>query len=104
MKTALLTLSLLASLNVMADAKKFTEGTTLLVSSPTMLSYVSTTGDSVRKAEATAILNDAQEAMQSGKFSALLNQKINDVLDANNEISEIEALEVVIESAQIVLQ
>lgn len=103
MKTLLMSLILLASFNSMAN-QRTTEGTALVTSGPFMLSHTSTTGHKIRKMEAVAVINDAQEAMQSGKISVLLGMKINETMNANLELSEVEALELVIESAESILK
>lgn len=64
------------------------------------LGVTTTFQDDIPKMEAKQVLNDAQEAFQSGKISALLGQKLNNILAGNAELSEDEALEVVIKNAE----
>jgi hypothetical protein len=56
------------------------------------------------KLQAAIILNDAQQLIQTGKVSILLAQKIKDVQATNTEISESEALEIVVVRAEEILK
>lgn len=49
--------------------------------------------------EALDILNDSEEYARSGKLSVLLNQRVRDV-QANDDVSTEEALDLLIEAAQ----
>lgn len=103
MKTLLMSVILLASFNSMAKTTIFDQ-TTAATAFPFVTSYSTTTADRLGKVEAVAVLNDAQEAIQSGKISILLGSKINEKMNSNNDLSEVEALELVIESAEAILK
>ena len=53
--------------------------------------------------EAQAVLNDAQEMMQTGFVSILLLEKIQETQKLNAGLSESEALDILIESAQTII-
>ena len=55
------------------------------------------------KVQAAAILNDSQEMLNTGNASLFLSQKIQETQSLNEGISEAEALDILIESAQSVL-
>lgn len=55
------------------------------------------------KTQAVLILNDAQEYMQSGKASVFLSQRIKEVQSVNVDASENDALEILVNEAQSVL-
>lgn len=54
--------------------------------------------------EAVEILNDAEEYALSGKLSASLNQRIQDLQTDNNELSTEEALDLLVDSANATLK
>ena len=103
MKSTIAILSLIVSANVFALSTTYAvnnvlAGTTIVP----LLSSASSSG-AFEKAQATILLNDAQEMLQSGNVSLFLSQKIQEVQDLNTDISEVEALDFLIESAQVSL-
>lgn len=99
MKFAIAMMSLLVSANVFAYS--IADSTVLTLASPFLSS--ATTSASLPKAEAAKLINDAQELMQSGKSSEFLSAKIKLVQDSDASISEMEAVEVLIDHAEAVL-
>ena len=99
MKFSITTLSLLLSVN--AFAYSLADSTVLTTASPLLTSVTSSGG--LEKAQANIVLNDAQELMQSGKMSVFLSQKIREVQNANAGSSEEEALDVLINTAESLL-
>ena len=99
MKSTIALIALALSANVFAYS--VTDSTVLTSASP-FLSSVTTSGG-FEKAQANIILNDAQEYMQSGRVSAFLAQKISEAQSANEGASEVEALEILINNAEAIL-
>ena len=99
MKSAITILSLIYSINVFAYS--VTDVSAITSASP-LLSSVTTTG-LFQKAQANVMLNDAQEILLTGKSSMFLSQKIRETQDLIQGISEAEALDILIQSAQIIL-
>lgn len=52
------------------------------------------------KQEAAQVLNDSQEYLQSGTISVLLNQKINEILINDQDLSLEDALDLIVESVK----
>ena len=97
MKFTIVMLSLIVSTNVFAFAE---------VSLQSQMSSVTTlilTSGPVHKVQAAAVINDAQEMLQTGAVSLFLSQKIQEVQSQNAGLSEAEALDILIESAQSAL-
>lgn len=65
--------------------------------------FVTTMMSGIGNKEAREILNDTEEYSQSGKLSVSLNQKILDI-QANEEVSTEEAIDILVESAQKILE
>lgn len=55
------------------------------------------------KLEAVNTINDAQEAMQTGKVSDFLSQKMREVKTSNRELSDSQALELLVTDAVKIL-
>ncbi|MFA6237689.1 MAG: hypothetical protein WC635_10215 [Bacteriovorax sp.] len=77
-------------------------GTTLLPTQTLALSSVSTAGD-VHK-EANQVINDSQELIQSGKMSAFLAQKIQEIRSLDSTVSDSEALDALISVSEMILK
>jgi hypothetical protein len=99
MKSLIAILALAVTANVFAYS--VTDSTVLTSASPFLSS--ATTSGSLGKAQANAIINDAQEMLQTGETSSFLSQKIKETQDLNSGASESEALDMLIESAQSIL-
>lgn len=99
MKFTIAMLSLVITANVFAYS--VTDISALTSISPLLSS--ATTSGGMQKIQADAVLNDAQEMLQTGEASLFLSQKIKETQDLNAGVSEIEALDILIESAQEVL-
>lgn len=99
MKFTIAMLSLVVSANVFAYS--ITDSTVLTSASPFLSS--ATTSGSLGKAQANAVINDAQAMLQTGETSSFLSQKIREVQESNAGASESEALDILIESAQSLL-
>ena len=99
MKFTIAMLSLVVSANVFAYS--VVDSSVLLSASPILSS--ATTSGGLPKIQANAVLNDAQEMLQTGNASLFLSQKISETQDLNEGISEVEALDILIESAQEIL-
>ena len=99
MKFTITILSIVFSINVFAYS---VSDVSAITSASPLLSSVTTTGFS-QKAQANAIINDAQEILLTGKSSMFLSQKIRETQDLNQGISEAEALDILIQSAQSIL-
>jgi hypothetical protein len=99
MKSLIAILALAVTANVFAYS--VTDSTVLTSASPFLSS--ATTSGSLGKAQANAIINDAQEMLQTGETSTFLSQKIKETQDLNAGASESEALDMLIESAQSIL-
>ena len=91
---------------------KFTIAMLSLVLSANVFAFslVSTAGVSIssevlpaEKIQATLVLNDAQEMLNNGGVSLFLSQKLQETQDLNDGLSEAEALDILIESAQTIL-
>lgn len=54
--------------------------------------------------EATQVLEDSQNYIQSGEMSAFLSGKVRDVQAAYSEMSEGEALDALIQDAELILK
>ena len=74
------------------------------------LSTVSTGGTSIstvvlqdKKVQATLVLNDAQEMIDSGRVSIFLSEKLIQTQSKLEGVSESEALDILIESAHSIL-
>lgn len=52
------------------------------------------------KQEAAQVINDSQEYLQSGTLSVLLNQKINEIQENDQDLSLEDALDLIVETAQ----
>ena len=103
MKTTIAILSLILSVNIYAsDIAYSSADSTVLTSAGPMLSSVTTSG-SLPEKQAQMVLNDAQELIQDGKMTAFLNQKIKDIQALNADTSESEALDMLIEQAENIL-
>ena len=100
MKFAIVMLSLVISANVFAFS--VTDVLVLTTASPLLSS--ATTSGAAKKAQADAVINDAQEMLQSGEISIFLSQKLQETQKLNKGISEAEALDILIESAQTILK
>lgn len=55
------------------------------------------------KVQARAVLADVQSMLNTGDLSIFLSQKIQEIQTQNNNLSEAEALDILIESAQTIL-
>jgi len=99
MKFTIAMLSLVISANVFAYS--ITDSSVLTSVSPILSS--ATTSGGIQKAQANAVLNDAQEMLQSGEVSSFLSQKIQETQELNAGASESDALEILIHSAQEIL-
>ena len=102
MKSTIVMLSLIVSANLFAsgDTSPFAMssfGTVIYLGT----TFASTTGPVFRhKLQAQAVINDAQEMMQTGSISLLLSEKIQEAQNLNDGLSESEALDVLIEAAE----
>ena len=99
MKFTIAMLSLVISANVFA----YSVTDVLVLTSASPLLSSATTSGGIQKVQADAVLNDAQEMLQSGEVSVFLSQKLQETQDLNKGISEAEALDILIESAQKIL-
>lgn len=52
------------------------------------------------KQEAAQVINDSQEYLQSGTISVLLNQKLNEIIINDQELSLEDAMDLIVESAK----
>jgi hypothetical protein len=99
MKLSLTILSLVLSANVsaysLADSSVLTSATPLLSSA--------TTSGAFNAKQAALVLNDTQEFIQSGKMSAFLGQKIKDAQALNEGASQEDALDMLINEAEALL-
>lgn len=97
--------SLIAVIAIAISANSFaysiTDSTVLTSLSPLLSSATSSGG--LQKVQANAVLNDAQEMLQSGEASSFLSQKIQETQAMNDGISEVEALDILVASAQSIL-
>ena len=99
MKSLIAILTIAISVNVHAYS---IGATTYLVSASPLLTTGTTSGG-LQKAEANAIMNDAQEFLLSGNSSAFLSEKIKLAQDVNPGASESEALEMLLNEAESTL-
>ncbi|MEA9357719.1 hypothetical protein SHI21_15925 [Bacteriovorax sp. PP10] len=99
MKSLIAILALAVTANVFAYS--VTDSSVLTSAAPFLSS--ATTSGSLGKVQANAIINDAQEMLQTGETSSFLSQKIKETQDLNAGASESEALDILIESAQSLL-
>ena len=51
------------------------------------------------KTQANLVINDSQQALNTGIVSLFLSEKIQEIQDQNEDISESEALDILLESA-----
>jgi len=100
MKTILTLIVLASSVNVFAYSVTYELGLTSQVT--TLIVGVVTSGKSVRK-EAGQVLKDSQEYIASGKLSVFLQAKINDKISQDESLTIDEALEIMVDEAQVVL-
>ena len=99
MKFTIAMLSLVISANVFA----YSVTDVLVLTSASPLLSSATTSGAAQKAQADAVINDAQEMLQSGEVSIFLSQKLQETQKLNKGISEAEALDILIESDQSIL-
>lgn len=99
MKFTIAIVSLVVSANVFAYS--VTDSSVLTSASPLLSS--ATTSGGVQKVQANAVLNDAQDMLQTGEASTFLSQKIKETQALNDGVSAAEALDILIESAQSIL-
>ena len=95
MKTLLVLVSIIMSGTALANSIAQT------VSSPLLSSAVSSLGLAEKQAE--IVLNDAQEYLLSGTASSFLDQKIKETKSLNSDLSETEALEILLQDAEKIL-
>ena len=99
MKSTIALLCLALSVNVFAlESLRLSLAMT---TTPTL--FPATTSEVVKKVQAEAIVNDTQAMLQTGKVSVFLSQNIQDLQAQNKGLSETEALDVLIEAAQMIL-
>ena len=99
MKFTIAMLSLVISANVFAYS--VTDVLVLTSASPLLTS--ATTSGAAQQAQANAVINDAQQLLQSGEASIFLSQKIQETQALNKGISQAEALDILVDSAQSIL-
>ena len=97
MKSTIVMLSLVFSVNAFAS----TLAPTIWTSVTAGIAGVVVTSNA--KVQSLAVLNDAQEMLNTGRTSLFLSQKIQETQDLNEDLSEVEALDILIESAQNIL-
>jgi hypothetical protein len=68
---------------------------------PFATSALTTLGPAFKQAQ--IIVNDAQEYLQTGTATTFLAQKISEIQAEDSAISDSEALEILLENAQIIL-
>jgi hypothetical protein len=99
MKITIAILSLVVSANVfaysLADSTVITSATPLLSSA--------TTSGAFNAKQAALVLNDTQAFIQTGKMSAFLSQKVKDAQAVNKGASAEEALDMLINEAEALL-
>lgn len=103
MNKIIIMLSIIVSSNLFASesSNMFSMGT-LDVTGVTS-SYPLSATSGILKAQAQMVQNDAQELMHSGQASVFLSQKIQETQEMNNNISQLEALDLLIKDAQLIL-
>lgn len=99
MKATIAALTLVLSMNVMAYS--ITDSTVLTSASP-LLSTATTSGGFAQK-QAALVLNDSQEFFQSGKLSAFLSQKVSEVQAEITDASVEEAIDLLVNEAEGIL-
>lgn len=99
MKMAITLLALTLSLNTMANSINHTIAVTVVLP----LYSSSTTSGELPDKQAALVINDSQEFFQSGKMSSLLTQKVSEVQAKMPELSLDEAVDVLVEAAEIIL-
>lgn len=99
MKSLIAVLAIAISANVHA----YSSGAVTFYISASPLLTSATTSGGVQKAEANAIINDAQELMQSGNASIFLAEKIQLAKDVNPGASDADALEMLLNEAESIL-
>lgn len=103
MKSTIVMLTLILSTNLFANSSIYAVNNLLVGSTLIPILTSASVSGAYEKAEATVLLNDAQEMLQNGNVSLFLSQKIQEVQNLNVDISEVEALDILIESAHISL-
>jgi hypothetical protein len=81
-----------------------TIGATAVSGTATVLTTTGICGDCNIKKEAKQVVEDAQQYQKSGKVSPLLEEKIEAKIEQNNELSEEDALDLVIIEAKSQLE
>lgn len=99
MKLTIAILSLVVSANVFA----YSLADSSVLSSATPLLSSATTSGAFNAKQAALVLNDTQEFMQSGNLSAFLGQKIKDAQALNEGTSQEDALDMLINEAEALL-
>ena len=102
MKFTIAMLSLILSANVFANAFAVTSKSSILTSASPSLSSSSTSAAN-QKVQAETVVNDAQNMLHTGEVSIFLSQKIQETQAQNLELSDAEALDVLIDSAYSIL-
>lgn len=100
MKTSVALLTLVLSANVFAYSLR---DSTVLTTAAPILSSASSSGTLPDK-QAAMVLNDSQEFFQSGKLSVFLSQKIKETQAIDAEVSQEEALDLLINEAELILK
>ena len=90
MKFTIVMLSLALSANVFAFSS-------INISEATSFSGME---DEFPKAQANLVIKDSQQMFQTGVVSLFLSQKIQEIQNQNEGVSEAEALDILIETAQ----
>ena len=103
MKSTIAILSLIVSANVFALNVTYAINNVLVGTTLVPVLSSATSSGVYKKEQDTMLLNDAQEMLQNGNISIFLSQKIQEVQDLNVGLSEVEALDILIESAQVSL-
>ncbi|GEM_PF-1912249 len=85
------------------DETKASSSQSLVLMSITWLSSEMTVGNIGAHKEARQVMRDSQEYLVSGKVSVDLEKKINDKLLQDESLTNDEALEVVMDEAQVLL-
>ncbi len=96
MKFTIAMLFLVLSANVFAfSSTDFSEGTSF--------SGVDFNQVETNKIQSALVLNDSQVMFHTGVVSVFLSQKIQQIQDKNKDLSEAEALDILIEASQAIL-
>lgn len=93
--------SLLVLVSIVMSGSVFANSIAQTVSSPLMSSAATSLGLAEKQAE--IVLNDAQEYLLSGAASSFLSQKIKETKTLNSDLSESEALEILLQDAEKIL-